>query len=88
MNCEMTALDWCCAYCFFVLGAIELPGYGGKVDYYVEERTRRWFHNHLCKAFGLSRNDTRTVTDHLSRYNFNPQRVYEALCEIKGVGYK
>jgi hypothetical protein len=84
----MSPLEWCCAYCFFVLGAIELPSYGGKVDYYVEERTRRWLHGHLCESFGLSRNDTRAVTDNLSKYNFNPQRVYEALREIKGGGHK
>jgi hypothetical protein len=79
----MSLLEWCCAYCFFVLGAIELPSHGGKVDCYVEERTRRWLHNNLCKAFGLSRDDTRSVTLFLSKYNFNPQLVYEALCEIK-----
>jgi hypothetical protein len=79
----MSPLEWCCAYCFFVLGAIEFPSRGGGIDCYVEERTRRCLHNHLCESFGLSRNDTRAVTDNLSKYKFNPQQVYEALCEIK-----
>jgi hypothetical protein len=79
----MSPIEWCCAYCFFVLGAIELPCQGGEVDYYVEERTRRWIHDHLCESFGLSRSETREVTDHLSKYNFKPYLVYEALFEIK-----
>jgi hypothetical protein len=81
----MDPIEWCCAYCFFVLGAVEVTCREVKVDFYVEERTRKWLHDNLCKAFGLSRDDMRRVTNNLSEYKFNPHRVYEALCEIKGV---
>jgi hypothetical protein len=81
---QINDLELCCAYCFFVLGQEEQESYRGEiVDYYVMEHVRVWLHKELCKAFGLSKNATREVTDNLSKYKFNPHKVYEALCHIK-----
>jgi hypothetical protein len=80
----MNDLELCCAYCFFVLGQEEHERYGDEtVDYFVADHARTWLHNEICKAIGLSKNESREVTDNLSKYKFNPHRVYEALLNIK-----
>jgi hypothetical protein len=81
---QLNDLELCCAYCFFVLGQEEQESYRGEtVDYFVADHARTWLHNEICKAIGLSKNVAREVTDNLSKYKFNPHRVYEALCHIK-----
>ncbi|GHV89883.1 hypothetical protein AGMMS50268_03860 [Spirochaetia bacterium] len=80
----MNDIQLCCAYCFFILGQEEQESYRGeKADFYIADGTRTWLHDELCKALGLTKNETREVTDNLSNYKFNPHRVYEALCGIK-----
>jgi hypothetical protein len=80
----MNDLELCCAYCFFIQGQIEQEYKDNEqVDFFVAERARTWLHNELCKAIGLSKNETRAVTDDLGKYKFNPHRVYEALYNIK-----
>jgi hypothetical protein len=81
---KMNDLELCCAYRFFISGQIEQEYRDDeKVDFYAAEHVRVWLHNEICKAIGLSKNETKAVLYDLGKYHFNPHRVYEALLYIK-----
>lgn len=63
----------------YVCAIRDIEAFTGKGIYALDNR-RTKLHDKLCRLFGLTKDETKEVTDNLDRINYNPKLLYCALC--------
>lgn len=69
--------------CVEYVNLIKDLGKYGASNMYGMDKMRSELHDEICELFGLEKEETKSVTNHLEDINFNCIRMAEALYKIR-----